>query len=177
MLLRLNRGFVLRGVLRIQVSVQILIPLIFYSAQFILLIFHSCMHLQSASVCLCLLWLLWLHSFTGVWLCDLSSFPETEVQVCLFFIILGLSLISLLDSLSVVLSIISTSPKCFNGNDAQAGDQCSVWGLSGCSGCLKDSKMTSKHWRGHRRGFSVCWGWAWGGLGPIALWAVGISQD
>src|SRR5882724_6208273 len=37
--------------LRIQVSVQILIPLIFYSAQFILLIFHSCMHLQSASVC------------------------------------------------------------------------------------------------------------------------------
>src|SRR5882724_670992 len=37
--------------LRIQVSVQILIPLIFYSAQFILLILHSCMHLQSASVC------------------------------------------------------------------------------------------------------------------------------
>jgi len=36
--------------LRIQVSVQILIPLIFYSSQFILLIFHSCMHLQSASV-------------------------------------------------------------------------------------------------------------------------------
>src|SRR5882724_3645066 len=37
--------------LRIQVSVQILIPLIFYSSQFILLIFYSCMHLQSASVC------------------------------------------------------------------------------------------------------------------------------
>src|SRR5882724_10721684 len=36
--------------LRIQVSVQILIPLIFYSSQFIL-IFHSCEHLQSASVC------------------------------------------------------------------------------------------------------------------------------
>src|SRR5882724_12158172 len=36
---------------RIQVSVQILIPLIFYSSQFILLIFHSCMYLQSASVC------------------------------------------------------------------------------------------------------------------------------
>src|SRR5882724_12132765 len=37
--------------LRFQVSVQILIPLIFYSSQFILLIFHSCMHLQSAGVC------------------------------------------------------------------------------------------------------------------------------
>src|SRR5882724_10640277 len=37
--------------LRIQVSVQILIPLIFYSTQFILLIFHSCEHLQSAGVC------------------------------------------------------------------------------------------------------------------------------
>jgi len=37
--------------LRIQVSVQILIPLIFYSSQFILLIFHSCKHLQSAGVC------------------------------------------------------------------------------------------------------------------------------
>ena len=41
----------LKELLRIQVSVQILIPLIFYSSQFILLIFHSCMHLQSASVC------------------------------------------------------------------------------------------------------------------------------
>ena len=39
------------SMLRIQVSVQILIPLIFYSSQFILLIFHSCMHLQSAGVC------------------------------------------------------------------------------------------------------------------------------
>ena len=39
------------NVLRFQVSVQILIPLIFYSYQFILLIFHSCMHLQSAGVC------------------------------------------------------------------------------------------------------------------------------
>src|SRR5882724_7940479 len=29
----------------------ILIPLIFYSSQFILLIFHSCEHLQSARVC------------------------------------------------------------------------------------------------------------------------------
>src|SRR5882724_5993023 len=37
--------------LRIQVSVQILIPLIFYSSQFILLILHSCEHLQSAGVC------------------------------------------------------------------------------------------------------------------------------
>src|SRR5882724_3791698 len=37
--------------LRIQVSVQILIPLIFYSSQFIFLIFHSCEHLQSARVC------------------------------------------------------------------------------------------------------------------------------
>src|SRR5882724_5232865 len=38
-------------VLRIQVSVQILIPLIFYSSQFILLIFHSCEHLQLTGVC------------------------------------------------------------------------------------------------------------------------------
>jgi len=37
--------------LKMQDSVQILIPLIFYSSQFILLIFHSCMNLQSASVC------------------------------------------------------------------------------------------------------------------------------
>jgi len=37
--------------LRIQDSVQILIPLNFYSSQFILLIFHSCKHLQSAGVC------------------------------------------------------------------------------------------------------------------------------
>src|SRR5882724_7294672 len=37
--------------LRIQVLVQIIIPLIFHSSQFILLIFHSCMHLQSAGVC------------------------------------------------------------------------------------------------------------------------------
>src|SRR5882724_4962453 len=36
--------------LRFQVSVQILISLIFYSSRFILLIFHSCMHLQSAGV-------------------------------------------------------------------------------------------------------------------------------
>src|SRR5882724_4200636 len=30
------------------------------------------------------------------------------------------------------------SPKCLNGDDAQAGNRCSVRGLSGRSGCLKD---------------------------------------
>src|SRR5882724_838812 len=30
------------------------------------------------------------------------------------------------------------SPKCLNSDYAQAGNQCSVWGLSGRSGCLKD---------------------------------------
>jgi len=30
------------------------------------------------------------------------------------------------------------SPKCLNGDEAWAGDQCSVQGLSGCSGCLRD---------------------------------------
>jgi len=33
-----------------------------------------------------LLWLLWLVIFTEVWVCDLSSFQETEVQVCACFI-------------------------------------------------------------------------------------------
>src|SRR5882724_9183644 len=51
LLLHLHSTMPMSILLRIQVSVQILIPLIFYSAQFILLIFHSCMHLQSASVC------------------------------------------------------------------------------------------------------------------------------
>ena len=30
------------------------------------------------------------------------------------------------------------SPKCLNGDDAQAGDRCSVQGLSGHPGCLRD---------------------------------------
>jgi len=32
------------------------------------------------------------------------------------------------------------SPKCLNGDDALAGDRCSVRGPSGCSGCLRDRK-------------------------------------
>jgi len=40
------------------------------------------------------------------------------------------------------------SPKCLNGDDAGARS-CSVWGLSGHSGCLRTGKMTLKCWRGH----------------------------
>ena len=64
-----------------------------YSSHFLFCSIYSSylsfMHAFAVCQCLlCLLWLLWLYSFTGVWLCDLSSFPETEVWVCLFFIIL-----------------------------------------------------------------------------------------
>src|SRR5882724_1378690 len=46
-----QKGYLMEHLLRIQVSVQILIPLICYSSEFILLIFYSCKHLQSARVC------------------------------------------------------------------------------------------------------------------------------
>ena len=32
------------------------------------------------------------------------------------------------------------SPKCLNGDNARAGDQCSVWGPSGRFGCLRDKQ-------------------------------------
>ena len=61
--------------LRIQVSVQILIFSIYSS-------YFSFMWAFATNQSL-----LWLHIFTGVWLCDLSSFPETEVRVCVYFIV------------------------------------------------------------------------------------------
>ena len=80
------------SVLRIQVSVQIVIPLIFYSSEFILLIFYSCMHLQSAGVCCdC---------------CDCIVSQECDSVTSALFLSLSVlhcswqSLISLLDSLS-----------------------------------------------------------------------------
>jgi len=82
------------SIVKIQVSVQILILLIFYSSQFILLIFSFMWAFATNQSLLWLLWILCLYIFTRVWLCDLSSFPETEVWVHGFFtIIYGFSLL------------------------------------------------------------------------------------
>jgi len=85
-----NRGFFLRGVLRIQVSVQILILLIFYSShfyssQFILLIFYSCKHLQSAGVCCNFCDCIFSQKCDSV---TSALFQETEIWVCACFIVL-----------------------------------------------------------------------------------------
>ena len=68
------------------------------------------------------------------------------------------------------------SPKHLNGDDARAGDRCSVWGPSGHSGCLKDRQDDFEVLEG-----SPTWVWCLSGLGM--RWtgshsvAVGISQD
>ena len=76
------------SMLRIQVSVQILILLIFYSSQFILLIFHSYEHLQLTRVCCdCCDFCDCIFSQE----CDSVTsalFQETEVWVCTCFIVL-----------------------------------------------------------------------------------------
>jgi len=70
-----NRWFVLRGSVKdLDFSPN---P---YSSQFIFISAYSShfSFMQAFATHQSLLWLLWLYVFTGVWLCDLSSFPETE---------------------------------------------------------------------------------------------------
>jgi len=68
----------------------------------ILLCWHLFSEHWSSSVSQCLLWLLWLYSFTGVWLCEPQLFSRDWSMSLSVLHYSGLSLISLLDSLSVV---------------------------------------------------------------------------
>jgi len=50
------------------------------------------------------------------------------------------------------------SPKCPSGDNAQAHDQCLVWGLSGRPSCLRDRQDDFEVLRSRRHGFSVLLG-------------------
>jgi len=65
------------------------------------------------------------------------------------------------------------SPSVFTANDPRQ-QSVFVRGPSGRSGCLRDSKMTLKCWRGHRCGFGVLSGLGVRRTGPIAFVAVGL---
>jgi len=57
------------------------------------------------------------------------------------------------------------SPKCLNGDDARAGDWCSVWGPSGRSGCLRDRQDDFEVLEG-----LLMWVWCFVGVGCEADW-------